>query len=142
MYSTGISSRRTRIAAHFNDTPVEGEAVTVEGWLTYYDEDDKSWKPMKGKIGFFVDNRPIGNTESNELGFFTFTLVSPAEGKHSLEVRFRGKEGYEPSTKKLEFRVLSREDRRRIMKFARNVFIILVFICLLMFLVVFIAKFF
>jgi hypothetical protein len=136
-----IQNHRTRVAMHFLDAaPIEDEPVTVEGWLTYYDEKDKSWKPLKGKLSFYLDNRMIGESESNELGIFSFTFLAPVEGRHTIEARFKGKPGYEPSSKKMEFRVLKGEEKRRIMRIARNAMILILFFIFFLIFLMFYVK--
>jgi len=121
--------------------PVEGELVTVEGWLTYYDEGEKSWKPLRGKLHVYVDGVRVGETESNNYGMFSYSFPAPSEGKHKLEVRFKGKFGYEASYKVLDFQVIKIAEKRRIARVARVVAIALLVLVFLMVLSVFIAKF-
>ncbi len=133
--------KRTRVAMHFIDaTPVEDDVVTVEGWLTFYDEREKSWKPLRGKLHFYLDGREIGDSESNNYGTFSFTFPAPPRGDHELEVRFKGKPDFEPSYKKMGFRVLEREEKSRIGRIARDAFLLIVFFIFVLILSLFFAK--
>ncbi len=142
MSSSNSSSRKTRISAHFLDAvPAEDEVVTVEGWLTYYDVEKKSWIPLgNAHVAIYVDGREVGKAETNEFGMFSFTFPAPYKGKHKLEVRFKGKAGYESSSKSLEFQVIEREQKLKLGKLARDVFLLIVALIFLLFVVVFITK--
>jgi len=140
MFSSDSLSK-TRISAHMLDAaPAEDDAVTVEGWLTYYDERRKSWQPMKAEVSVYLDGREIGKAEANEYGMFSYTFPAPSMGKHKLEVRFKGKIGFEPSNKILEFQVIRREQKLRLWRLARDVLLLLIAISFLMFLLVFALK--
>lgn len=142
MFSSDSFSRRTRVSAHFIDAaPAEGELVTVEGWVTSYDEKDKSWKPLaRARVSVRVDGREVGVADTNEYGMFSVTFVAPSAGRHKLEVRFKGKPGYEMSNKSLEFQVLKREEKKRVGKMAKIVLIMIFVLIFIMILSVFIAK--
>ena len=141
MFSSDSFSRRTRVSAHFIDAaPAEGELVTVEGWVTSYDEKDKSWKPLaRARVSVRVDGREVDVADTNEYGMFSVTFVAPSAGRHKLEVRF-SKPGYEMSNKSLEFQVLKREEKKRVGKMAKIVLIIIFVLIFIMILSVFIAK--
>jgi hypothetical protein len=139
-----LSSRRTRIAAHFLDAfPAENDVVTVEGWLTYYDEQKKSWIPMeRAPVYIYVDGREVGSTETNHYGMFSFSFPAPYYGKHKLEVRFKGRPGFEVCRKALDFEVTKKEEKLRLGKLARVVLMLIIALIFLMFLAVFISKMF
>lgn len=145
MFSSDLSSRktRTRISAHFVDTPVEGDLATVEGWVTFYDETKKSWIPMeRAKIHIYLDGREIGEAETNNYGMYSYSFLAPSAGKHKLEVRFKGKEkaGYEVSSKSLDFHVLKKEEKRRLGRALKTAFVLILVMIFLMLLTVFMAK--
>ncbi len=143
MYSSDSFSRKTRVSAHFVDAaPAEGDIVTVEGWVTFYDELKKSWIPMeKARVSIYLDGREIGEAETNEYGMFSFSFMTPFAGKHKLEVRFKGKLGYEVSSKSMEFQVLKKEEKKRLGRLARDILILIIALVFLMFLTIFMAKF-
>lgn len=143
MFSSDSFSHKTRVAAHFVDAaPAEGDMVTVEGWVTFYDEIKRSWIPLEGaKVSIYLDGREIGSSETNDYGMFSYTFMAPFAGKHKLEVRFKGKQGYEVSSKSMEFQVLKKEEKRRLGKLAKIIFVLIITLMFLMFLTVFIAKF-
>ncbi|MEM1579083.1 MAG: hypothetical protein QXN34_02335 [Archaeoglobaceae archaeon] len=138
MYSSN-SLFKTKISAHFVDAFVaEGEVTSVEGWLTFYDEKEKSWKPLDGELKFYLDGREIGRA-SSKTGQFKFSFLSPSIGKHRLDIKFKEK-GYEPSYKSLEFEVVKIEKKFKIVKFTKIVFILLLLICAAFFISVFLLK--
>ncbi len=91
MFSSDSSSRKTRISAHFLDAaPAEDEVVTVEGWLTYYDEEKKSWLPLeKAQVSIYVDGREVGKADTNEYGMFSFAFPAPTGGGISWKCGLR-----------------------------------------------------
>ncbi len=143
MFSSDLSSRKTRISAHFLDAaPAEGDVVTVEGWVTYYDEAEKSWKPLENaEVRFYLDGRELGETKTNSYGMYSFSFLAPHLGKHKVEVRVRKKPGYEASSKTIEFQVLKGEEKRRIGKLARDILILIIALIFLLFLALFITRF-
>ncbi len=132
--------KRTRISAHLADTPVEDGEVVVEGWLNYYDEEEKKWKPLKAKIDFYLDERRIGETTSNEVGKFEFSFPSPYIGRHKVEIRFKGRHDLEPSYKLIEFNVLRKEEKRRLTKIAKGLFILVLAVCAVSLIIVYLVK--
>ncbi len=143
MLSSDSSYTRTRVSAHLsNAAPVEGETTSVEGWLTYYCEEDKSWKPMKGKVSVYLDGTKIGEAEANECGIYSFEFVAPYAGKHKLEVKFSGSERFEGSHKLLEFQSLTRKEFLKISKIMKIVALAVLLLILLSLLSVFLVKFF
>ncbi|WP_456329996.1 hypothetical protein [Archaeoglobus sp.] len=144
MSSSSLSSRKTRISAHFLDAaPAEDDIVTVEGWLTYYDEEKKSWIPLeKAQVTIYVDGRELGKAETNEFGMFSFAFPAPYKGKHKLEVRFKGKAGYESSSKSLDFQVMEREQKLKLGRLARDVFLLIIALIFLLFVAMFVTKMF
>uniref|UniRef100_A0A7C3ZRD1 Uncharacterized protein n=1 Tax=Archaeoglobus fulgidus TaxID=2234 RepID=A0A7C3ZRD1_ARCFL len=142
MSSSDLSSSKTRISAHFLDAaPAEDEFVTVEGWLTYYDEKKKSWIPLgKAHVSIYVDGKEIGKAETNEFGMFSFTFPAPYKGKHRLEVRFKGKAEYESSSKSLDFQVIEKEQKLKLGRLARDVFLLIIALVFLLFVVIFTTK--
>ena len=143
MFSSDLSSRKTRISAHFLDAaPSEGEIVTVEGWVTFYDESDKSWKPLgNAEVKIYLDGRELGDTRTNNYGMYSFSFPAPYVGRHKIEVRFRKRLGYEASSKSIEFQVLKGEEKRRIGRLARDIVILIIAALFVLFLTVFITKF-
>jgi len=137
-----LSSRKTRISAHFLDAaPAEDEIVTVEGWLTYYDEEKKSWIPLeRAQVTIYVDGREVGKAETNEYGMFTFAFPAPYKGRHKLEVRFKGKAGYESSSKSLDFQVMEREQKLKLGRLARDVLLLIIALVFLLFVAIFITN--
>ncbi len=141
MFSSDSSFRRTRVAAHLSDAaPAEVDVVAVEGWLTYYDESEKSWKPLKGKLHVYIDGRHIGETESNSYGAFSLHFPAPSVGRHKIEVRFKGKFGYEPSSKSLEFQVIEPLEKERLGRLMRNAVLLIMLLIFVLLLSVFMAK--
>ncbi|AAB90587.1 MULTISPECIES: Ig-like domain repeat protein [Archaeoglobus] len=142
MSSSNLSSRKTRISAHFLDAaPAEDEIVTVEGWLTYYDEEKKSWIPLeRAQVTIYVDGREVGKAETNEYGMFTFAFPAPYKGRHKLEVRFKGKAGYESSSKSLDFQVMEREQKLKLGRLARDVLLLIIALVFLLFVAIFITN--
>ncbi len=131
-------NKRTRIAAHFVDArPAVGETVVVNGKLSYYDENTKSWVPMRGKLEFYLDGELIGTTASGNYGDFTFTFPAKKLGKRKLEIRFKGKYGFDPSYKVLEFKVVRFEEKKRVEKLVRKVFVALLAFVVVMLLIFF-----
>ncbi len=133
--------KRTKVSAHLADTPVEGGSVVVEGLLNYYDEKEKRWKPLRGKLDFYLDGKRIGETVSDELGRFKFSFPSPPIGKHRVEIRFGGRQDLEASYKFIEFKVLREEEKKKLMRIVKNVFLIVVVICVISLIVVYLVKF-
>ncbi|MEM0350687.1 MAG: hypothetical protein QXR27_05450 [Archaeoglobaceae archaeon] len=117
---------------------VEGEKVTVEGWLTFYDENEKSWKPLDGILTFYLDGREIGSTEAR-YGQFSYTFPSPVIGKHKIDIKFKA-EGYEMSHKSLSFEVVPMEKKKRIIRFAKIIFILILLLCATLLLSVFLVR--
>ncbi len=144
MFSSDLSSRKTRISAHFIDAaPAEGELVTVEGWVTYYDEVEKSWKPLENaEVRVYLDGRELGETKTNSYGMYTFSFLAPYTGRHKVEVRLRKKPGYEASSKTIEFQVLKGEEKRRIGRLARNIVVLIIAAIFLLFLTLFAVRIF
>lgn len=143
MFSSDLSSHKTkiRISAHFVDTPVEGDLATVEGWVTFYDETKKSWLPMeRAKVHIYLDEKEIGKAETNNYGMYSYSFLAPFAGKHKLEVRFKGEGEYEASSKSLDFRVLKKEEKRKLGRIAKTVFVLILIIIFLMLLTLFMAK--
>ena len=133
---------KTRISAHFLDAaPTENERVVIEGWLQYYDDKDKSWKPLKGVLNFYLGHNYLGLTESNSFGRFSFSFPAPSKGSYELRIKFDGKREFEPCYKSLEFKVLEEEEKRKIMKLARNILLVLIAIMVILLLTVYFAKF-
>ncbi|MCS7121665.1 MAG: Ig-like domain-containing protein [Archaeoglobaceae archaeon] len=131
MFSTNSSSIKTRISAHLSDAaPIEGEMTSLEGWLTFYDEEKKIWKPLKGKISVFLNGIKVGECESNELGAFSFSFKAPSIGKHKIDLKYSGYENYESSHRSLEIQTLSGIEKRRILKIAK-VALFLIFILII-----------
>ncbi|MEM2070362.1 MAG: hypothetical protein QXE86_03055 [Archaeoglobaceae archaeon] len=125
-----------------NAAPVEGEVTSVEGWLTYYCEEDKSWKPIKGKVSIYLDGIKIGEADANEYGIYSFKFIAPYAGKHKLEVKFPGSERFEGSYKLLEFQSLTKKAFLKISKMAKIVAVVVFLLILLSLLSVFLVKFF
>lgn len=142
MFSSDSSSRKTRISAHFLDAaPAEDEVVTVEGWLTYYDEEKKSWVPLeKAQVSIYVDGREVGKADTNEYGMFSFAFPAPYRGRHKLEVRFKGKTGYESCSKSLDFQVMEREQKLKVGRLARDVLLLIIALIFLLFVAMFITN--
>ncbi|MEM0204022.1 MAG: hypothetical protein QXO16_09010 [Archaeoglobaceae archaeon] len=137
--SSSNSLFKTKLSAHFVDAYIaEGEMVTVEGWLTYYDEEDKSWKPLDGEIVFYLDGREIGSANA-KLGQFSFSFLSPSIGKHRIDLKFKA-EGYESSYKSLNFEVVEREKKRSLAKLAKVIFVLILLLCLSFFSIVFFLR--
>ncbi len=142
MDETNKKNKKTRIAAHFADaSPALGEVVIVNGKLSYYDENKKSWIPMRGKLEFYLDGELIGTTASGNYGDFTFTFPAKKLGKRKLEIRFKGKYGFDPCYKVLEFKVVRPEEKRRVEKLVRNVFVALLAFVVVILLLVFFKLF-
>ncbi|MET1124643.1 MAG: hypothetical protein ABWW66_05195 [Archaeoglobaceae archaeon] len=141
MPSSSISSLRTRVSAHLSDAaPSEGDVVSVEGWLTFYDEEEKSWKPMKGRLLVFLDGRKIGETEANDVGMFSFSFVAPSVGRHKVEVRFPSSGKFEGSTKVVEFRVITAREKLRVARIARIAAVLLLLLVFVLILSIFASK--
>lgn len=137
--SSSNSLFKTRLSAHFvNAYVAEGEIVTVEGWLTFYDEKEMTWKPLDGKVVYYLDGRELGSANA-KLGQFSFSFPSPAIGKHRIDLKFKA-EGYEPSHKSLNFEVVEREKKRSVMRFAKIVFVLILLLCLGFFSTVFFFR--
>ncbi len=134
---------RTKISAHFIDArPAEGESTGIEGWLMYYDEVEKSWKPLRGELHIYIDGQHFGIAETDGYGAFSFHFRAPSIGRHRLEICFRGKRGFESSYKVMDFHVVDVAEKKRFVGFARNVAIALLILILLMLLLIFVAKLF
>ncbi|MFN3383509.1 MAG: hypothetical protein ACK401_01270 [Archaeoglobaceae archaeon] len=137
--SSSNSLFKTKLSAHFVDAYIaEGEIVTLEGWLTYYDEKEKSWKPLDGEVAVYLDGVKIGSTNA-KLGQFSFSFLSPSIGKHKIDLKFKA-EGYESSYKSLSFEVTEKERKRSLMKFAKIVFVLILLLCLSLFSIVFLLR--
>lgn len=137
--SSSNSLFKTKLSAHLVDAYIaEGEIVKVEGWLTYYDEREKSWKPLDGEIVFYLNGVKIGSSNS-KLGQFSFSFPSPSIGKHRIDLKFKA-EGYEPSYKSLNFEVTERERKRKLMRFAKVIFVLILLISLTLISTVFFLK--
>lgn len=135
------SSFKTRISAHFADAFVcEGDIVTLEGWLTFYDDDSKEWKPLDGKVRFYLDGREIGEAEA-KAGFFSFSFLSPSLGKHRIDMKFKAL-GYETSSKSLEFEVVKAERKLNVMRLAKVAMILVMLLIISLFLSIFMIKLF
>ncbi|MCS7143604.1 MAG: hypothetical protein NZ879_01130 [Archaeoglobaceae archaeon] len=133
------SSYKTRISAHFVDAFVsEGEMVTVDGWLTFYDEKEKEWKPLDGRIKFYLDGKEIGEADA-KMGSFSFSFLSPYLGKHKLDIKFKA-QGYESSYRSLEFEVVKAERKSNVVRIARLAFILIMLLLIVSFISIFIAK--
>ncbi len=130
---------KTRLSAHFIDSFVcEGEMVTVEGWLTFYDEKEKEWKPLDGKVKFYLDGKEIGESEA-KMGSFSFSFLSPYIGRHRIDIKFKAP-GYEPSYKSLEFEVVKSEKKSQVMRVAKLIFVLIMLLVIFMILSIFIPT--
>jgi hypothetical protein len=139
--SSSNSLFKTRISAHLLDAFVsEGEKVTVEGWLTFYDEKEMTWKPLDGLLTFYLNGREIGKAKA-QYGLFSFTFPSPSVGKHKIEIKFK-EEGYESSYKSLFFEVVEKRKKERVSRVARLIFFLILFLCFILFLSIFLSKLF
>ncbi|MEM0214948.1 MAG: hypothetical protein QXU31_02930 [Archaeoglobaceae archaeon] len=137
--SSSNSLYKTRISAHFVDAFVsEGEIVSVEGWLTFYDDKEKEWKPLDGRIKFYLDGKEMGECEAR-MGSFLFSFPSPSIGKHRIDLKFKAP-GYEPSYKSLDFEVVEREKKTSLIRLARMAFLLIMLLVVVLFLSIFIAK--
>lgn len=135
MYSSS-SLFKTRISAHFvNAYLAEGEKVTIEGWLTFYDEKERTWKPLDGKVVFYLDGKEIGSANAI-LGQFSFSFTSPVIGKHRIDIKFKA-DGYEPSYKSMSFEVVEGEKKRELLKFVKIIFVLILVFSLAILLTVF-----
>ena len=112
--------RRTRISAHMfsniSGVLTEGDNITISGKIMYYDDFEKTWKPVGGVLKVLLNGKEIRLIKSDD-GDFRFSIKAPPEGKHKLEIRFLGDELHEPNFKVLNFQVLSKEHKRTLMKF-------------------------
>ncbi len=141
MRSSDSSSRKTRVSVHLSDAaPAEGEIVSAEGWLTYYDEGEKSWKPLKGKLHIYIDGVKVGESESNNYGMFSFPFTAPREGKHKLEVRFKGSPGYDSCYKSMDFQTVRYGEKKRLLRLVKIVFVLLLLLVILSLLSAFMVK--
>lgn len=130
---------KTRISAHFIDAFVsEGEIVTVEGWLTFYDEKEKEWKPLEGILKFYLDGKELGESQA-KMGIFSFSFLSPYVGRHKIDIKFKA-QGYEPSYKSLEFEVVKAEKKTQVRRVARIAFLMIMLLLIALFLSIFMAK--
>lgn len=137
--SSSSSLFKTRVSAHLLDAFVsEGEIVTVEGWLTFYDEKEKEWKPLDGKIKFYLNGKEIGEAEA-KLGTFSFSFPSPYVGKHRIDMKFKAP-GYEPSFRSLEFEVVQAKKKSSVLRLAKTAFILIMLLIAVLVISVFIAK--
>jgi len=137
--SSSSSLFKTKISAHFLDAFVcEGEIVTVEGWLTFYDENEKEWKPLDGKVKLYLDGKELGEAEAR-MGAFSFNFPAPYLGKHRIDVKFKAP-GYETSAKSLEFEVVKAEKRAYVLRVARLAFLLIMLLVIVLFLSIFMAK--
>jgi hypothetical protein len=137
--SSSNSSFKTRLSAHFADAFVcEGEKVTLEGWLTFYDEKEREWKPLDGKVKVYLNGREIGEAEAR-TGLFSFSFPSPYIGKHRVDLKFKAP-GYESSSKSLEFEVVEVQKKMSVARLAKVVLILIMLLAILSFLSVFIIK--
>lgn len=135
------NSLSTRISAHLIDAaPVEGETVSLEGWLTFYDEKDKKWVPLRGKLNIFLNGVKIGECESDELGFFKFNFVAPTVGKHKVEVKFAGDEKFEGSYRSLNMQTLSVGEKKRVLRIAKIALIMIIFLIVICILTIYLTK--
>lgn len=133
------SSFKTRVSAHFIDAFVcEGDTVTLEGWLTFYDEENKEWKPLDGKVRFYLDGKEIGEAEAR-AGLFSFSFPSPCIGKHRIDVKFKAP-GYETSSRSLEFEVVKAEKKLSVMRLAKLAMILILLLIISLFLSIFVFK--
>ncbi|MEM2726769.1 MAG: hypothetical protein QXV61_00735 [Archaeoglobaceae archaeon] len=112
--------------------------VTVEGWLTFYDEKEKEWKPLDGRIKFYLDGKEIGESDA-KMGSFSFSFLSPYIGKHKIDIKFKAP-GYESSYKSIDFEVVKAEKKSNVMRVARLAFILIMLLLIVLFLSIFIAK--
>ncbi|MEM4155128.1 MAG: hypothetical protein QXQ38_00200 [Archaeoglobaceae archaeon] len=130
---------RTRISAHFvNGFVSEGEMVTVEGWLTFYDEKEKEWKPLDGRVKFYLDGKEIGESDA-KLGAFSFSFLSPYIGKHKIDMKFKAP-GFEPSYKSLEFEVVKAEKKSNVLRVAKIALVLIMLLVISLFLSLLVAK--
>lgn len=123
--------KRTKISAHISGGRYgvisEGDNVEVSGKCLSYDPVKRGWKPSSGVIKLILDNSEIGKIDID--GEFKFSFKAPKRGEHSLEIRFIGDE---PNYKVLRFKVLSRDERRRILILTN-----LAYICIITFFMAF-----
>ncbi len=116
--------KRTRIVTSFKGDYVisEWEDVTIAGRVQYYDEDDKTWKPAKGKLRVFLDDEFYKDLSVD--GDFEFKISAKA-GKHSISFRFVGDESVEHCYKTVNFNVVSKFEKSKIKRNVKFAYILL-----------------
>ena len=126
--------RKTKISASISARGgiiSEGEEVKVKGFCKYYDPNEKKWKDLNCIVKILLDNSEIEKIYTS--GSFTHSFLAPKKGEHTLELRIIS-EDFEPSYKILKFKVLSRDEKMKILKLTY-----LAYTFLILFLLVFIV---
>ncbi len=100
----------------------EGDVVTISGKVMYYDNYEKTWKPVGGILKIFLNDKEIRIIKSDK-GDFRFSIRAPPEGRHKLEIRYLGDDLHEPHCKVLKFQVLNKEHKKTLMRFLNIAYI-------------------
>lgn len=126
--------KKTRIAGlHVDDSkPVVGEEVRIAGLLQYYDEKEKTWKPLRAWVKLYVDGIEVDRTPTKPNGSFEFRYSSNVTGKRKIEVRFAG-DRFKPCKKEIEVEFVTAEEKRRVDKIAKLALLVLFVLILLIF---------
>jgi len=118
---------RTRIAGlHVNNSkPVRGEEIKIAGYLQWYDEKAKRWEPLRDWVKLVIDGFEIARTLTKHDGSFEFKYSSSSTGKKKIEVRYAGKEKYEPCRGEITVEVITEEERKKVERVAKIALIVL-----------------
>jgi len=108
--------RKTKISASITAKGgiiSEGEEIKVKGFCKYYDPNERKWKDLNCIVKILLDNSEVEKTYTS--GSFIYSFLAPKKGEHTLELRIIS-EDFEPSYKILKFKVLSRDEKIKILK--------------------------
>ena len=124
--------KKTKVSAHLSGGRYgiisEGDVIKVHGRCLGYDPAKRKWKPVEGEIKILLDGSEIKKMRTN--GTFKHVFQAPKRGEHVLEVRYLGTE---PNYKLLRFKVLEKDERKRMV-----VVITVLYLCLILFILMFI----
>ncbi len=127
--------KKTRIAGlHVDDSkPVVGGEVRIAGFLQYYDENARTWKPLRAWVRLYVDGMEIDRVPTKPNGSFEFRYSSNVTGKRKVEVRFAG-DRFKPCRKEIEVEFVTAEEKRKVDRLAKFALLALFILTFLIFL--------
>jgi hypothetical protein len=102
-----------------NARPVVGEAITISGYLQWYDPLLRRWEPLVGSVKLLINWTKIKEIVSTPDGYFLFTHVFNRVGSYVVEARYDDKKyrPYEPP--KIVVRVITEEQKKRMERMVR-----------------------